>query len=346
MNQRMKRWTQVTAWLLTLVLILSACQTAEGTDDTTVASTITSTTTSTTTEATTTEATTTEAASAELPTEDRAGNALNLEAPAESVAVMAPAYAQIMEGLGALERIAMVDTNTPMAVPALQELPQMDLFAPNVELLISEQPDLILVSSISMAGGEDDPFRQAQEAGIEVAYIPTADTLADIAEDIRFIGAVLGMEKEGEQLAADYEANLLTLSELAAGIEEPKQALFEVSPAPDIYSFGSGVYLHEMLETVNIRNILADQEGWLPVTEEAALAANPDLIFTSANWLEDPVQEILDRSAWASVTAIEEGDVYYIENNHTQLPSQRVVDGMLAMAQAAYPDVFGDVELR
>lgn len=343
-------WLSVLSLALAAGLFLTAC-TGNGDGAATTTTTAGTTTPETTTEATTQETTTVETTEAskpatELPTEDRVGNPLSLEAPAETVAVMAPAYAQIIEGLGALDRIILVDTNTPMAIPALSELPQMDLFAPNVETLIADQPDVILASSISMSGGTDDPFQQAEDAGIAVAYIPTADSLNDIVADIRFIGAVLGLADEAEAMAEDYEENLQMLADIAETLTTRKTVLFEVAPAPDLYSFGSGVYLNEMLAGIGAINILADQEGWLPVTEEAALAANPDAIFTSANWQEDPVQDILDRQAWQDITALQEKDVYYIENKHTQLPSQKVVEGMLEMAQAIYPEAYADVTLR
>lgn len=365
-NKGSKAWLKLLSLALVSGLFLSACN-AGGSGETTTVTTAPVTTTAATetespasssettieaptdlsTEGSETQTETTEAAAAaDLPVTDRAGYPLSLEAPANTVAVMAPAYAQIMEGLGVLDRIIVVDTNTPSAVAGLDEITQMDLFAPNIETLIDERPDLVLASSISLAGGSDNPFQQVVDAGIPVAYFPTADSLTDIAEDIRFIGDVLGLSEEGAALAADFEANLETLAEAAAAVETPKTALFEVAPAPEIYSFGSGVYLHEMLETIGAVNILSDQEGWLPVTEEAALAADPDVIFTSANWLPDPVRDVLDRAAWQGVTAVTNEEVYYIENNHTQLPSQKVADGMLEMAQAIYPEAFGDVTLR
>ena len=43
------------------------------------------------------------------------------------------------------------------------------------------------------------------------------------------------------------------------------------------------------------QNVLANEKGWLPVTEEAAIAAKPEVILTNVNYMKDPAKEILAR---------------------------------------------------
>ena len=40
---------------------------------------------------------------------------------------------------------------------------------------------------------------------------------------------------------------------------------------------------------------MANEKGWLPVTEEAAIAAKPEVILTNVNYMKDPAKEILAR---------------------------------------------------
>ena len=128
-------------------------------------------------------------------------------------------------------------------------------------------------------------------------------------------------------------------------ITEPKTLLFEISPVPYLYSFGTGVYLNEMIELIGAKNVLADQEGWLSVTEESAVAANPDVILTSDNFSnEDPVAEILGREGWQNVTAVAEGQVAYIDNAASSLPNHHIVDALVEMAKAVYPDAYAELD--
>ena len=108
-------------------------------------------------------------------------------------------------------------------------------------------------------------------------------------------------------------------------------------------SFGTGTFLDEMITLIVAKNVLADQQGWVSVTEEDAVAANPDVILTSVNYVDDAVGEILSREGWQDVTAVANKDVYYIDNGASSLPNQHVVDALVEMAKAVYPDAYADI---
>ena len=107
-----------------------------------------------------------------------------------------------------------------------------------------------------------------------------------------------------------------------------------------MYSFGTGVFLNEMIELIGAENILAAQEGWLGVEEESVVQANPDVILTNVNYIDDPVQEIKDRSGWDVLTAVQNGAVYYIDNMASSLPDQNVIKALEQMAKAIYPEYY------
>ena len=131
-----------------------------------------------------------------------------------------------------------------------------------------------------------------------------------------------------------------SISAIAKIITEKKTVYFEISAAPYMYSFGNGVFLNEMIELIGTANILSGQDGWLSVEGETVVAADPDVIFTNVNYLDDPVAEILGRDGWAGVTAVVNRDVYYIDNMASSLPNQNIVVALRQMAEALYPDYF------
>lgn len=108
-----------------------------------------------------------------------------------------------------------------------------------------------------------------------------------------------------------------------------------------MYSFGRGVFLNEMIELIGAENILADQEGWLAVEGETVASANPDVILTNVNYLDDAVGEILSRSGWEGVSAIQNKQVYYIDNMSSSLSNHNIVKALDEMAKAVYPDAYG-----
>ena len=150
----------------------------------------------------------------------------------------------------------------------------------------------------------------------------------------------MGKTAEGDALIAEMQAELDRIAAIGATVTDKKSVYFEISAAPDLYSFGSGVFLNEMIELIGAENILADQEGWLAVDAETVVAANPDVILTNVNYIEDPVAEILGRSGWEGVNAVKNAQVFYIDNMASSLSNQNIVKALDQMAQAVYPDLY------
>lgn len=279
------------------------------------------------------------------PQEDRAGNPIEVPEEVDSIISLAPATTQILCDLGLADEIVAVDTNSPMYAEGLSgDVMQFDMMEPDLEQILNAEPDIIFVSSMSSQGG-DDIFAGIREAGICVAEIPTSNTIEDVKKDVQFTADCVGKSEEGAALVADMEAVIDEVSAIGQNIEEKKSVLFEISPVPYLYSFGTGVYLNEMIELIGAQNVLGDQEGWISVTEESAVAADPDVILTSDNFSNsDPVAEILGRAGWENVTAVKEGQAYYIDNAASSLPNHHIVDALKEMAKAVYPEEYADLK--
>ena len=287
----------------------------------------------------------TEDAQAVVPTEDRAGNSITVPEEVDSIISLAPATTQILCDLGLADKIVAVDSNSPMYAEGLSEdVLQFNMMEPDLEQIMNAEADIVFVSNMSSQGGEDI-FKSVRDAGVCVAEIPTSNSIADVEKDVQFVADCVGMSAEGSELVAGMEAVIGQVSAIGETITEPKTVLFEISPVPYLYSFGTGVYLNEMIELIGAKNVLADQEGWLSVTEESAVAANPDVILTSDNFSnEDPVAEILGREGWQNVTAVAEGQVAYIDNAASSLPNHHIVDALVEMAKAVYPDAYAELD--
>ena len=219
----------------------------------------------------------------------------------------------------------------------VSELPQFDMMAPDIEMAMLE-PDVVFTTGMSYV--EDNPFQALIDMGICVIEIPSSSSIEAVKEDIIFTAACLGKKAEGQALADDMQATIDEIAAIGATITDKKTVLFEIACLPYIYSFGNGTFLDEMITLIGAENVLADQAGWLAVTEESAVAANPDVILTNVNYIVDSVGEILARPGWESVTAVANGDVYYIDNGRSSLPNHFIVEALIEMALAVYPEEY------
>lgn len=275
---------------------------------------------------------------AEVPVRDRAGSPISIPANVEKVVSLAPATTQIIETLGMMDKLVAVDTQTPLYVEGTSGLLQFDMMAPDIEQIAMLEPDVVFTSGMSYV--EDNPFKALVDMGICVIEIPSSNSIEAVKQDVVFTAACLGMEAEGQAMADAMQAKVDEIAAIGATITEKKTVLFEIACLPYIYSFGEGTFLDEMIGLIGAENVLGDQVSWLSVTEESAVAANPDVILTSVNYIEDPIGEILSRPGWESVTAVANGDVHYIDNGRSSLPNHYIIDALVEMAVAIYPEAY------
>ncbi len=272
---------------------------------------------------------------------DPSGAEITVPDTIESIVVLAPSITEMVIALGRGDAITGCDAQSVGLEGLPADLPAFDMLEPDMEQLLALKPDLLLVSNMSLYD-QESPFQQAVDMGVCVACVPNAESIEGIYGDISFLAKLLGEQKAGETLADTLKSEIDEIAAVGKTITDKKTVYFEIAAAPDLYSFGDGVYINEMIEIIGAENILASQKGWIPVKEEDVVAQNPDVILTNVNYIDAPVDEILSRAGWEGVTAVEDGAVYYIDNQSSNLPNQNIVKALRQMAEAVYPEYFGN----
>lgn len=279
--------------------------------------------------------------SAKTSVTDPSGAEITLPDEINSIVVLAPSLSEIVISLDLGDKVTGYDSYSAGLAGLPENVPTFEITNPDMEQLAALAPDILLVTNESLYD-QESPFQALVDAGTCVICVPNRDNIEGIKSDIEFLATALGASEKGKSLIDDFDAQLKELADIAANIpqEERKRVYFEVAPAPNMYSFGSGVFLNEMIEWIGAENVLADQSGWFTVEGETIAAANPDVIFTNADYMEDPVQEILDRDGWADISAVANKNVYCIDNNSSSQPNHNIVKAMSQMAEILYPDYY------
>ena len=217
------------------------------------------------------------------------------------------------------------------------------MMTPDCEQMAMLNPDIVFVTGMSYVDG-DDPFQALIDMGVCVVVIPSSTSIQGVKEDTIFLGECLNKQAEAKALVDGMDETLNAVSEIGAAIEEKKTVAFEISALPYLCCTGGNTYQDEMISLLGAVNVYADQESWFSVTEEAAVAANPDIILTSVDYIDDPVGEIKGRAGWESVSAVANGDVYLIDNETSGLPNHNIVKALVQMAKVIYPEAYADFE--
>ena len=277
-----------------------------------------------------------------LPETDRAGHPIALRENPERIVSMAPSTTRVLTDLGLRERLVAIDTYSAGYQPDLSDLPQFDMMTPDMEKLAALEPDVIFITGMSLSGGSN-PYQALLDLGIAVVEIPTSSSIEGILQDVAFIGECVGVSTDG--LTAKFPQLLDRLKTVSGTIREKRTVAIEVSALPYICCAGGGTYLDEMITLIGAENVYHDREAWASLSEEDAVAADPDVIVTVIGYLPDPVSEILGRKGWESMKAIQSGRVFSLNEESANQPNHHIVDALIELARAVYPEYYGDLSL-
>lgn len=271
---------------------------------------------------------------------DREGTEVNIPKKIEKIISTAPSNTEVLMALGLGDKLVAIDKYSTDIEGVNTELPQIDFSNPDAETIIGLEPDIVIASGHNKTGSTEDPFKVISEAGIPVVYIPSSESIDGIYKDIEFIADVVNEKSKGKEIIDDMKAQVDEIKAIGDTIADKKSVYFEISPAPYLSSFGKSTFLNEMIEIIGAENIFANEDGWISPTAEAIIDANPDVIITNAEYMENPTGEIKSRNAWENINAIKNNEVYLVDKNASSRPSQNVVKALKQMAEAVYPEYY------
>ena len=259
---------------------------------------------------------------------DREGNEVKVPNKIEKIISTAPSNTEILAGLGLADKIIAADTYSEGIEGLSKDTELMDFQTPDAEKIIELNPDIIIASGYNQVGSSEDPYKSVSDAGIPVVYIPSSNSIDGIYKDIAFIAELVGAKDKGDEMIASMKKEVDSIKEIGSKIKDKKKVYFEIGPAPTLYSVGKDTFINEMIQTIGAENIFANQDAWISPIEESVIDANPDVILTNVNYVENPTKEIMSRDGWDNITAVKEKAVYSIDANSSSRPTQNIIKAL------------------
>jgi iron complex transport system substrate-binding protein len=176
--------------------------------------------------------------------------------------------------------------------------------------------------------------------GIPVVYVSMSRSIEEIYKDIEFIADVLGVKKNGEELIRSMRSQIGEIAGKAALVENKKSVYFEISTAPEMFTFGKGSFIDDMIRTIGARNIFEDGPWLISPGAESIIERNPDVIITNVNWIDDPIGEIRGRPGFEHINAVINNRIYMVDGDSSSRPSSRIILALGQMARAVYPEIY------
>lgn len=250
-----------------------------------------------------------------------------------------PSVTEIIAGLGAADKLVAIDNYSTDVEGVEEGLPTFDTMSPDIELLMSLDPQILIASTNSQLN-DDDPYKTLTEQGVTVIYMDNSVSLEGIMDDILFLGDIVNQKEAAQTMVNEMQASIDEIAAIGETITDRKTVYFELAPAPSISTFGTGNFLNEIIELCGAENVFGDEEGWLSPNAEAIITKAPDVIITNVDYMDDQVNEIKAREGWDSIPAVVNDEVYLVEANASSRPTQNVVKAMEKIAEAIYPEYY------
>ena len=260
-----------------------------------------------------------------------------VKGPVNRVVSTAPSNTEIIADLGMAHTLVAIDRHSANVGGLPENLPLLDFFYPDAEVIIGLEPDIIIASGHNPTGTGEDPFRLLRETGIAVVYIPMSKSIDDIYRDIEFIAGLLQAQENGEKLIDSMKAQIAEITQYVPLIETRKSVYFEVSAAPDMITFGRDSFIGDMISVIGARNIFENDNWFVTPGAESIIDRNPDVILTNVNYIDDPIGEIKARPGFDHINAVINSRVYQIDTDSSVRPSARIILALRQMSHAVYP---------
>jgi iron complex transport system substrate-binding protein len=244
--------------------------------------------------------------------------------------------------IGAGNRVVGV-SNYDHFPPEVENIPRVGgLMDPNVERLLSLRPDLVIVFDTQV-----ELKRQIERAGIPI-YAYADQNLADITQNMRSLGARVGLKEAAEAAAQRIEQRLAAIGARVAKLPRPKTLLVigrDRGSLRNVDASGGYGFLHNLLETAGGADVLADmQRKWVRMSTEMILTRAPDVII-ELHYGASIASANLDaeRRVWnavPSVPAVKSGRVYLLVGDEFVVPGPRIVVAAERFARTLHPEAF------
>ncbi|HLI70707.1 MAG TPA: ABC transporter substrate-binding protein [Ktedonobacteraceae bacterium] len=261
--------------------------------------------------------------------------------PPKRIISLSPSMSEILGALHLDNRVVAVDyyTTYPSDLTKLPRISSSEGVY-NVEQIVALKPDLVLSD-----GGLTKPYdSQLTALGVHLVDLP-GTTLTQVLQKILLVGRLTFTQATAQSVVNTLQQQIASIKATVAGTTAPTVMLEADDSTPGKpYVFGGGSFGDELIQDANGINVFHNDTsggGYPQVTDEAVIAANPQfIILTESPAYGGNPALVYQRPHWSGIAALKLHQVYALNVNIMQHPSQRLVDGLRCLAQILHPKKF------
>ena len=272
---------------------------------------------------------------------DDLGRTVQIDKLPQRIVSLAPSNTEIVYALELEDRL--VGTTDYCDYPeAAKSKPRVANYTtPNLEKVVSVQPDLVLAEAIH----EKTALPAMENLGLTV-IVTSAWSLDTVLNDIKLVGQVNGKSRKAASLVDDLNSRIQAVVYKTAMLtpEQRLRVLYVVWHDP-IWTMGGETFTNDLIWKAGGVNIYADDfEQSRVVSLESIIQKNPQVIIVSGMGTSGDLiyNNIMKETRLSGIDAMVNNRVYKVSDaNLTERPGPRIVDGLEEVAKLLHPEIFG-----
>ncbi len=274
------------------------------------------------------------------PVVDDFGTELHFEETPERIISLAPSITELLFALELGDRMVGVTNFCDYPPEALEVDTIGSITEPNIEAIVEKDPDLVVATGINPI----DKIESLQELGVTVAGFQDPTTLDFTFELIDKAGRLTGRQATAKAVSTDMKERLDQILELTATREDETPLVFYEIWHDPLTTAGSNTYIDDLLNIIGAENLGARAgDGWPMFDLETLILEDPDVYITSPHDPqvdgEELLAQIAARENYDALTAVQQDRVHLIDEDKVNRPSPRIIDGLIELAGAVYPEL-------
>ena len=258
---------------------------------------------------------------------DDTGTTLTINQPARRVIALYGAFNEIFLALGAGD-LLVARTAADGNLPELTALPAIGThMRPNAELVLAQRPDVVVqLEGRSEAQTQTENLRSL---GLNVLTFEV-NSFERLFEVTQLLGQLVGREQAATALVNGWKGRLQALRSSSAG--KPGPRIFYEVRYPNLLAAGRGGISSEILALAGGENVVTDSKKLVRFSEEALIAANPDVYLIQQGPMNPAPTPLDERDHYKGLRVVREGRVLVVDEDRFARPGPRALDAAEELA--------------
>ena len=216
---------------------------------------------------------------------------VEITSPPQAVLTPSVGHSEMLVALVSPDRIAGIsslsfDPDSSNIIDLASSMPGKSATR-DVELILSLNPDLVIVSSFAMK----EFVEQLETVGVTVVQTQFEDTISGIADNVRLMAYMLGEVERGEAIVEDFQRRLKFIEDTITLVPDWEKPGVMMLGYQSKWTGGSGTSNDDIIDRAGGINLPAKVfDGFQEIGVEGIVDLNPEVLILSADEVRETMQ--------------------------------------------------------